>query len=171
VEALPWVGRLDEKTLVYDSGIQLPECPHVFLWNPATGTIEKYVALIARKLIKPHDEAEARVKCVASYLAWKAAQADAWLQQERPYYESRRHREVAESEGRALALASLEQRHRLRLEAFGKAYAGVQPAASKRCRRVANCYACHGALDNSIQVECVQCGWILCHCGACGCGR
>ncbi len=36
--------------------------------------------------------------------------------------------------------------------------------------RVARCYRCSQPLDNRIDIECNACGWIICTCGACGCG-
>jgi hypothetical protein len=36
--------------------------------------------------------------------------------------------------------------------------------------RITHCYNCKRHLDNSIDVECAGCGWIICECGACGCG-
>ena len=32
------------------------------------------------------------------------------------------------------------------------------------------CYSCKEELDNSVDLECSNCGWIVCICGACGCG-
>lgn len=32
------------------------------------------------------------------------------------------------------------------------------------------CYHCKRANDGSIDLECVICGWVICSCGACGCG-
>jgi hypothetical protein len=37
-------------------------------------------------------------------------------------------------------------------------------------RRITHCYNCKSHLDNAVDVECSACGWIVCHCGACGCG-
>lgn len=36
--------------------------------------------------------------------------------------------------------------------------------------RATHCYSCHNSLDNAVNVECSKCGWIICACGACGCG-
>jgi hypothetical protein len=36
-------------------------------------------------------------------------------------------------------------------------------------RRLTHCYRCKNHLDNAVDVECSGCGWIVCHCGACGC--
>ena len=46
---------------------------------------------------------------------------------------------------------------------------GVQ-YASKRHSRTTHCWNCKGHLDNSSDLECSSCGWIICRCGACGCG-
>jgi hypothetical protein len=37
-------------------------------------------------------------------------------------------------------------------------------------RRITHCYNCKHHLDNAVDVECAACGWIVCRCGACGCG-
>jgi hypothetical protein len=34
----------------------------------------------------------------------------------------------------------------------------------------AHCYSCKSLLTNATELECASCGWILCKCGACGCG-
>ena len=37
--------------------------------------------------------------------------------------------------------------------------------------RVAHCYACSATISNEDMAECHRCGWIVCSCGACGCGH
>ena len=39
-----------------------------------------------------------------------------------------------------------------------------------RSHRVSHCYKCGHRLDNEIDTECNACNWIVCSCGACGCG-
>lgn len=41
---------------------------------------------------------------------------------------------------------------------------------STRMHRETHCYSCKGDLDNAEDLECAACGWIICSCGACGCG-
>jgi len=67
-------------------------------------------------------------------------------------------------------MAALAIRHKERLDRLGLVFKGIRPAASSRFRRVTHCYECHEELDNSVDVECKSCNWILCECGACGCG-
>lgn len=62
----------------------------------------------------------------------------------------------------------IEENHREFLRKHGKPYLGTQPT-SKRLR-VTHCYSCKTVLSNDLYKECFVCGWIICSCGACGCG-
>jgi hypothetical protein len=59
--------------------------------------------------------------------------------------------------------------HQRFLKSRGLTLAGTRHS-SGRTHRVTNCYNCMSHLDNAIDVECEACGWIVCACGACGCG-
>lgn len=63
-----------------------------------------------------------------------------------------------------------EERHRQFLDSRGIKYQGVRTSTKIRVKRVTHCYSCKHGLDNAIDTECVACSWILCDCGACGCG-
>ena len=79
--------------------------------------------------------------------------------------------EVARKEMERLLNRSPEERHKERIENLGLEYLGVRPAThSPSRRRITHCYSCNVHLDNSVDSECISCGWILCSCGACGCG-
>lgn len=41
---------------------------------------------------------------------------------------------------------------------------------SAKAHREAHCYSCKRSIDNETYYECEACGWIICPCGACGCG-
>lgn len=69
------------------------------------------------------------------------------------------------------ASASLEDKHKRFLRERGLPDNGIRPATGNRSHRVTHCWSCKGHLDNSVDVECATCGWIVCDCGACGCGR
>lgn len=53
-----WVGQVNGRSLVYDPDIQLPECEHVFLWDPETREMRTYVTELARNHIKAHDNVQ-----------------------------------------------------------------------------------------------------------------
>jgi len=64
----------------------------------------------------------------------------------------------------------LDEKNRAFLERLGKAAAGTRPRSNQHQPRATHCYACHGRLESTIEFECMGCGWLLCQCGACGCG-
>lgn len=66
---------------------------------------------------------------------------------------------------------TIEDRHRRFLREMGLPDNGIRQATVRQQHRIARCWSCTGELDNSIDVECATCGWIICDCGACGCGR
>ncbi|MFY4730890.1 hypothetical protein [Nitrospira sp. BLG_2] len=61
------------------------------------------------------------------------------------------------------------ERHELRLKDLGVGYRGSGPS-TRWSHRWAHCWACHHPLDSAVDPECSVCHWILCRCGACGCG-
>lgn len=65
----------------------------------------------------------------------------------------------------------LEEKNRLFLERYGKQFAGLCQRSTRRNIRLTHCWHCHSKLDSTIDLECIACHWILCQCGACGCGR
>ena len=83
-------------------------------------------------------------------------------------------RELREREARI----SRQERERLELiarhEAFvaksGKTYQGFITSSKVRNPRITHCYSCFEDLDSRADVECKACGWLVCNCGACGCG-
>lgn len=46
----------------------------------------------------------------------------------------------------------------------------VRKTTRTRGNRLTHCYSCKVPLDSSVDIECTACNWIICSCGACGCG-
>lgn len=63
-----------------------------------------------------------------------------------------------------------EERHKDYLLSLGKKYSGISISSQSKKHRITHCYNCKEVLDNSTNLECNTCGWIICQCGACGCG-
>lgn len=74
-----------------------------------------------------------------------------------------------EASGRPIK-APPEVAHATFLEARGLPAQMLRKATRTPRSRVTNCYSCKASLDNSINFECSACNWIICSCGACGCG-
>ena len=194
-----WVGQLDQNVLVFDQAMQLPDCPHVFLWNMKTCEMGKYVPSMVRSAIRTHQDATNTAAAISAYEIWKRQEGTAWLDEESKYYAARNMKEIQEvaqkkvererdaqlqqareqfaiaEQARLAALKAearetLVERHQTALEASGHTYLGVRASSASHSRRITHCYACKQHLDNTIDIECVACGWILCLCSACGCG-
>lgn len=88
-----WVGEVEGKALVYDPKIQMPDCPHLFLWEPNSGEMGKFIADLTRKRIRPYTEPSGASEHIAAYQRWHKAHGAKWLNDEKRYYDSRRKRE------------------------------------------------------------------------------
>lgn len=62
----------------------------------------------------------------------------------------------------------VEANHRAFLRGKGKPYPGTRTTTQER--RLTSCFSCKEHLSNVLYAECCGCGWIVCSCGACGCG-
>lgn len=158
-----WVGQLERKTLVFDPSVQLVGCPHVFLWNFTSKEMEKFIASVSRTLIRKAIDRALTERALLEYEEWRRKYSVAWLADEQVYYDERLANE-------RIAAKGIQELHRQRLELLGLPYDGVRGVLPTRERRKTHCYACKANLDNSVQLECAVCDWILCQCGACGCG-
>src|SRR5690606_37080753 len=74
------------------------------------------------------------------------------------------------SRGMALK-APPEIAHANFLRQRGLPVCGVRKKHPDKFHRVSHCWSCKNPLDNQVDIECVECGWIICRCGACGCAR
>src|SRR5882724_2063750 len=66
---------------------------------------------------------------------------------------------------------ALIQYHKEFLAERNLPYTGIRIRSVEKARRETKCYNCGLSLDSTIDAECTACGWILCFCGACGCGH
>ena len=67
-----------------------------------------------------------------------------------------------------IAEQSIAAAHEAFLRSRGLVNQGTRLGLGRR--RVTHCYNCKRHLDNAFDVACAACGWIICACGACGCG-
>ncbi len=89
-------------------------------------------------------------------------------QQETAEREAReREEQIARQEKERLDLIA---RHEAFVAKSGKTYQGFITSNKVRNPRITHCYSCYEDLDSRADVECKICGWLVCNCGACGCG-
>lgn len=60
--------------------------------------------------------------------------------------------------------------HQVFLKNKGLPNKGVARSEPNKRHRITHCYSCKNSLDNEINSQCAACQWIICECGACGCG-
>jgi hypothetical protein len=106
-------------------------------------------------------------RAVDAYVAWKSENGALFFAEEHAKLADRKQ----EYERQKAREREIEDAHRKTIQSLGLTYAGVRFSSEYGTpRRITHCYACKRNLDNGIELECVACGWILCPCGACGCG-
>lgn len=171
--------------LLYDPSLQLPNCVHTFLWNTEEGAVDTYLSsAIGPSIADAPNDPDLLDSHMPCYLAWREKYGTQWRESQQPYYAGRSREadeELARQEERAriqealkaaaeIGGLALAERHMHQVIDAGKRYRGLQRPTLRDRRRVTHCYSCKSRLDNSTNVECMSCGWILCPCGACGCG-
>jgi len=92
---------------------------------------------------------------IQKYTEWKEHNLQSFLDSETDRIETKKNRQIS--------------RHKDHLAKLGKPYSGVR-LNSPTEKRVTHCYSCQKGLDSDIHLECNGCGWLICQCGACGCG-
>lgn len=170
-----WIGLLDKVPLVFDKEIQLEGCPHVFLWNAEAKQMQKYVPSMIRSCLRKNDNSFNREVVEDAYLMWKRNESVVWLEEQKTYYSERaevhrlevkkKREEAIEHEERMQVIA---ERHKQHMANGGLQYQGFMP--HEGARRLTHCWSCHSALDSRIDIACNSCRWLICECGACGCG-
>jgi hypothetical protein len=84
------------------------------------------------------------------------------------YEELRRLKKEYMSEAKNIKSSIVKEKNKKFLSLHGKSSKGVR---NSRKRRKTHCYNCPTNLDNIVDLEHIDCGWIICgSCGACGCG-
>ncbi len=173
-----WVGKKCDSRFrwLFDKEMSHEDARMVYLFNVDTQSMREYPRAFARKALETAQEGD-RASALAVYEKWHAEHGSTFLKRD----ESRRRDEIlkrdaqekSETLQREAEIQARRQRaivrHREYLERHGKKYAGVSEN-SKRSHRVTHCYACKAPLDSDLHIECQSCSWLICYCGACGCG-
>lgn len=173
-----WVGkRKDSAYLWVHDSIMFHDDPRmVYLFNTDSSVMKEYERDFARSLLATVRGAD-RDTAVAIYEKWYATNGEDFLHKDEPRRkkatEERNQRELIQEE-RRVARAEARQReaiekHKQYLTRHKIEYKGAVIVASK-AHRATHCYACKDELDSQLHIQCQSCGWLICYCGACGCG-
>ena len=161
----PWVGRISATgaILVYDAALQISKHSQIYVFSVLRGVVRQFDPNELRTIAKTiyGDEREA---ALLAYEDWKFSHAEEFLKKE-PLRLAEETQRIKAAETR------IRNAHRQYLIGLGlNPESALSRLAEPRRHRVTHCFACKQPLDNKIFLECAACHWIICSCGACGCG-
>lgn len=184
-----WVGRFDVEdggVVVFDPEIQIAHSDRVYLFSLRSEEILTYYPHHIRRHMKKVAEARHVSQAISTYYRWKIEHAKEFVLQETSEIENRNselikkeieRKKQVEEQVELIRLKTAEkykehviEKHKTQLQKIGVEYKGVKISNEKKPRRTTHCYACKSNLDNYFDIECQVCKWIICDCGACGCG-
>ena len=187
----PWVGRIRTTgaIVVFDPALQLPDHSKIYVYSLHRALVRQFVAAELRAIVETVHGSESDA-AIHEYYSWKAKHADEFLhketlrlaEEEQRLVAAEERNRVAEERNRAQRLVAAEERtraaeeriraaHRQRLEALGIDPTSIDlHSVALRQHRTTRCYACKCHLDSEVFLQCSACQWIICSCGACGCG-
>jgi len=169
-----WVGeRADSKmTWLFDSFMPHEDPKMVYLFNVDKGELREYPKYFARTVLRPVT-GDRKEQAVQAYENWYAANGNGFLEKDRERrrraMEARKVKEEKERAQLAKRRAEAIERHKKYLVRHGKEYQGVSTVRDAN-PRVTHCYSCKENLDSRMHIQCKSCDWLICYCGACGCG-
>jgi len=170
-------------SVVFDSSIQLDD-GSVLLYVLNKDDVKKYIFDTEdRTMIWEVNDEDKIQELSKKYSSWKkfyssrlkalARKEPTLIKQHTKDRAELLHRQKLKDRAELLHRQKLKDRaellHRQKLEEMGVSYIGIRSNSTK-IHRVTHCYDCKQGLDSTINLECMSCGWILCKCGACGCG-
>jgi len=154
-----WVGNREGSKMVwvYDPDIEHIDQKMVYLFNIKTKKMKAYEKTFSRNVLQTF-EGSKETEAIDIYLEWKEKFAKNFLVEDTNNY-------LNEQEARQ---EEAKKKHEIYLKSFGKENKGT--SISKREHRVTHCYNCKQPLESGLFLECNSCSWLICYCGACGCG-
>lgn len=173
-DAALWAGVIEATCamVVYDPTLQLPGTTEINVYSVARGLVRRFDPVWLRGKAKTVWGPQ-RASALAEYATWKRLNGDEFMRDDVARADRESSRPGGLSSGTAnyiAATASAIERHREFISQSGVEYVGTTNVGLPN-HRVTHCWRCKSHLDNEINVSCAACRWILCACGACGCGR
>lgn len=152
-----WYGIGVMGLIVYDPDIQLGD-DSVLLYVLGENDVCKYLSQEIRVLVKSINEQASIDKLLVKYKEWTK-------------FQTSKLKMLADKKAISYKVLNLdvERKHAERLQGLKRKNLGVSIKPSFK-QRETHCYYCTNNIDNTKFLECNSCSWIICPCGACGCG-
>ena len=170
-----WVGSFSNtgSIIVYDPSMQIQGQKNIYAYSVARGVMRQFDPEDIRQKVTTLAH-ETRFQEIALYELWKEQHGSAFLaseplrlSDEAGRIDAANVRKAKEDEKNA---AEIIRRHNEYLEDNGLPIPERRVLAPST-PRMTHCWNCKKPLSNLISVECESCKWIICSCGACGCGK
>jgi hypothetical protein len=162
-----WVGAFVKTgaLILFDPKLQVAEHDWVNLYSLSANGIRPFERSIVRDKIRRASPSE-HEQAVQAYAEWSLNDNGEFVAGEllaKAQEEKKSASDLLLSEHQIRV-----ERHRVFLEKQGKT--GDAKIIEPRSNRAAHCYACECNLSSKSNLECTNCSWLICKCGACGCG-
>lgn len=162
-----WVGKRDGNITPWlsDELIQHEDPSMIYLFDIGKKVMTEHSKQFARQVLRPVNKEQAK-EAVSEYIKWYGINGAAFIEHDKERRQrlmQYRNEEAEKKRNKAI------QNHKDYLARHGKEYKGIR-LTEFGGRRVTHCYACQKNLDSSIHIQCESCNWLICYCGACGCG-
>jgi hypothetical protein len=168
-----WVGKFKKSgaIVVFDYDFEVEGIDDLFGYVPGRDVMRQF---------EPHQKNAAhpvlgkeKDDAICKYMAWKKQYAESFIEEVIERQESTKQKAIQKHKEQRTIQKYKEQKaiqkHKEYLIEIGKPYSGVNLKTTK-VHRVTHCYSCKENLDSHFHIECNSCGWLICKCGACGCG-
>jgi len=155
-----WVGSYYEKTLVFDLSWRDEASTFVLFWDANDASFALYPATMARRRIRKAED-DVASKTISRFDKWAKDHGRALSDVSQIRFEAK----LVGLDGDM----TLDERHEKHLIRSRIQYRGSEQATTARFR-IASCWSCKQSISTTTDRQCVICEWILCNCGACGCG-
>ena len=156
-----WVGKpknRSKRLYVFDENVQHDDVSMVYLFCTHSCSMKSYERRFLRSILVPYYDAK-RELAISSYLKWHDKSGADFLTIDR----ERRIRELEEKRNNVI------EKHKAFVTNLGVNYHGTELINTRKGRKT-HCYRCKRKLDSATGIQCALCHWIICSCGACGCG-
>ena len=162
-----WVGAFIKTgaLILYDPKLQVAGHEWVNLYSVNQDAIRPFERSVVREKIRrashtEHDEA------LRAYQAWALTDNGSFIAAELLTKEKEEQQRLSNSPTNDQQKQITK--HREFLSELGKT--GDARVVESRRHRATHCYSCKCGLSSTSNLECTSCNWLICKCGACGCG-
>jgi hypothetical protein len=155
-----WFGKYKNMLFLFDNTFKIEGIDQLFGYASSCNHMQQFDINSTEIHRNPHVSDLEKKESIMKYREWRCAEGDTYIKEQLELEELFKNRQKNKE------IVAKNQKY---LEKIGKIFWGVKVNSTKEHRNT-HCYLCKKTLDSSSHIECSVCGWLICECGACGCG-